>query len=264
MCLFSFSFLPQDGSRGHLEGLASVYCEMLMAPFADVIEVLEIERQRAWSECSPQRNGMRRGHRGSPGQGLPNSHSQPIYVPGKYSPSSCLSDKEEDEIYGFGYGVFAQQVNRRPMHSANNSPQHQQLPMGGQPQLVQPQPQLYANCFSGFEQQQGQYSHHLQQGHTMADRKKKTTLGRLLKGFKTVRRKDKDSLKHTLPDRLRQQFHVNGGGGVGGLGGGGVGGIVAGGGHLSFEETIQRLKIEEAMRKREKYQREHEEVSGHL
>lgn len=239
----------QDGSRGHLEGLASVYCEMLMAPFADVIEVLEVERQHAWTESSPHRNGMRRGHRGSPGKGLPNSHSQPIYVPGKYSPSSCLSDKEEDEIYGFGYGVFAQQVNRRPMHSANNSPQHQ-LPMGGggggqshQPQLVHPQPQLYANCFSGFDQQQ--QLHHQQ---TLADRKKKTTLGRLLKGFKTVRRKDKESLKHTLPDRLRQQFHMNGGG--------------AATAHLSFEETIQRLKIEEAMRKREKYQREHEEVGG--
>lgn len=219
-----------------------------MAPFPDVIEALEMERQRAWTESSPQRNGMRRGHRGSPGQGLPNSHSQPIYVPGKYSPSSCLSDKEEDEIYGFGYGVFAQQVNRRPMHSANNSPQHQ-MPggaMGGvgpqmPPQLVHPQPQLYANCFAGFEH--------------VSDKKKKTTLGRLLKGFKTVRRKDKDGLKHTLPDRLRQQFHMNGGGG----GGGGMG-VMGGTGHLSFEETIQRLKIEEAMRKREKYQREHEEV----
>lgn len=84
------------------------------------------------------------------------------------------------------------------------------------------------------------------------DRKKKTTLGRLLKGFKTVRRKDKDGLKHTLPDRLRQQLQMNGG----------VGGGPAA--HLSFEETIQRLKIEEAMRKREKYQKEHEEVSERL
>ncbi|OAD55831.1 hypothetical protein WN48_04243 [Eufriesea mexicana] len=27
-----------------------------------------------------------------------------------YKPSSCLSDKEEDEIYGFGYGVFSRQM----------------------------------------------------------------------------------------------------------------------------------------------------------
>lgn len=31
-------------------------------------------------------------------------------------PSSCLSDKEEDEIYGFGYGVFAPRVGRPAMH----------------------------------------------------------------------------------------------------------------------------------------------------
>lgn len=30
----------------------------------------------------------------------------PIFV----QPSSCLSDKEEDEIYGFGYGVFSRQM----------------------------------------------------------------------------------------------------------------------------------------------------------
>lgn len=230
----SLSLLLQDGSRGHLEGLASVYCEMLMAPFADVIDVLEGERVRAWSECSPKRNGMKRGHQGSPGQGgLPNSHSQPIYVPGKYSPSSCLSDKEEDEIYGFGYGVFAQQVARRPLQSANNSPQHQNAnasPYGNSA------PQYYANLTT-FENAEM--------------KKKKMTLGRLLKGFKTVKRKDKGDgagvgggSKGTagIPDRLRQQFHLNGRT------------------QLSFEETIQRLKMEEAMRKREKYQREHEEV----
>ncbi|XP_046392238.1 uncharacterized protein LOC124160425 [Ischnura elegans] len=40
--------------------------------------------------------------------GLTTSVSQPIYVPGKYSPSSCLSDREEDEIYGFGGGAGGQ------------------------------------------------------------------------------------------------------------------------------------------------------------
>lgn len=79
----------QDGQRGHLEGLASVYCELLMAPFGDVLNALENARQAAWVERSPQnRSGVcsNRGHRGSSAQGgLPNSHSQPIYVPGKYS-----------------------------------------------------------------------------------------------------------------------------------------------------------------------------------
>lgn len=31
----------------------------------------------------------------------------PFYI---FQPSSCLSDKEEDEIYGFGYGAFGRQM----------------------------------------------------------------------------------------------------------------------------------------------------------
>lgn len=80
----------QDGSRGHLDGLASVYCELLMAPFGEVLSALEDARQRAWLERSPKHSaGMNRGHRGNSSQTgtLPNSHSQPIYVPGKYSVS---------------------------------------------------------------------------------------------------------------------------------------------------------------------------------
>uniref|UniRef100_A0A182F779 Uncharacterized protein n=1 Tax=Anopheles albimanus TaxID=7167 RepID=A0A182F779_ANOAL len=84
----------EDGGRGHLEGLASVYCELLMAPFTEVLAALEEARQRAWSERSPHSSsgggggvgGLIRGHRGNSCHGgLPNSHSQPIYVPGKYS-----------------------------------------------------------------------------------------------------------------------------------------------------------------------------------
>lgn len=81
-------FTLQDGSRGHLEGLASVYCELLMAPFGEVLLALEDARQKAWSERSPKHSaGLNKGHRGSCNQidTLPNSHSQPIYVPGKYS-----------------------------------------------------------------------------------------------------------------------------------------------------------------------------------
>lgn len=112
----------QDGQRGHLEGLASVYCELLMAPFGDILAVLEQARQAAWAERSPLHSAsqmmgggasgstggssgggasggsgassggvlhhrQQHGHRGHSmhGAGLPNSHSQPIYVPGKYS-----------------------------------------------------------------------------------------------------------------------------------------------------------------------------------
>lgn len=80
----------QDGQRGHLEGLASVYCELLDAPFGDVLNGLENARQAAWAERSPQHR-TNQGHRGSSSQGgLPNSHSQPIYVPGKYSVSGFV------------------------------------------------------------------------------------------------------------------------------------------------------------------------------
>lgn len=85
----NFFFEFQDGNRGHLEGLASVYCELLMAPFNEVLISIENARQDAWAERSPHRSvaGANRGHRGSLQGGLPNSHSQPIYVPGKYSVS---------------------------------------------------------------------------------------------------------------------------------------------------------------------------------
>lgn len=39
-----------------------------------------------------------------------------------FQPSSCLSDKEEDEIYGFGYGVFGAQMARlQASHRAANA-----------------------------------------------------------------------------------------------------------------------------------------------
>lgn len=63
-----------------------------MAPFGEVLSALESARQASWAERSPHNPsgmGSTRGHRGNSGQGgLPNSHSQPIYVPGKYSVSS--------------------------------------------------------------------------------------------------------------------------------------------------------------------------------
>lgn len=76
-----------------------------MAPFGDILSALENARQAAWAERSPMNpaggsgssgsgsgvSGIAtqrlHGHRGNSSRGghLPNSHSQPIYVPGKYS-----------------------------------------------------------------------------------------------------------------------------------------------------------------------------------
>ncbi|KFB35811.1 AGAP004106-PA-like protein [Anopheles sinensis] len=122
-------------------------------------------------------------------------------------PSSCLSDKEEDEIYGFGYGVCL-------------SPR--------------------SAYFYEFPPTDGRETS-----------KKRTTLARLLRGLKTVNRRDRSNQNtsggtatqsRSQNERLRH-FQMNGGGP-----------------QPSFEETIQRLKIQEALRKKEKFQREHEEI----
>ncbi|XP_026839701.1 uncharacterized protein LOC6555283 isoform X2 [Drosophila erecta] len=315
--LTAHPYSTPDGQRGHLEGLASVYCELLMAPFGDILATLERARQAAWAERSPLHSAaqvvggsggaggstgsgsggaasggsggssgvlhhrQQHGHRGHSmhGAGLPNSHSQPIYVPGKYSPSSCLSDKEEDEIYGFGYGVFAPRVARGGLTQQQQLLQQQTLQtqqsiqQQQQQQLQQQQQQL---PIVPGQQQQGPHQHqtlppnvaHLNfvQQNCLSPRsayfyefpptaegretKKRTTLARLLKGLKTVNRRDRNNQQNgaqarAANDRLRHFQMINGG---------------AGGQQHSFEETIHRLKVQEAMRKKEKFQREHEEI----
>ncbi|XP_039496190.1 uncharacterized protein LOC120454709 isoform X3 [Drosophila santomea] len=317
--LTAHPYSTPDGQRGHLEGLASVYCELLMAPFGDILATLERARQAAWAERSPLHcagvgaqvvggsggaggstgsgsggaasggsggssgvlhHRQQHGHRGHSmhGAGLPNSHSQPIYVPGKYSPSSCLSDKEEDEIYGFGYGVFAPRVARGGLTQQQQLLQQQTLQtqqsiQQQQQQLQQQQQQL---PIVPGQQQQGPHQHqtlppnvaHLNfvQQNCLSPRsayfyefpptaegretKKRTTLARLLKGLKTVNRRDRNNQQNgaqarAANDRLRHFQMINGG---------------AGGQQHSFEETIHRLKVQEAMRKKEKFQREHEEI----
>ncbi|XP_055716043.1 uncharacterized protein LOC129809922 isoform X2 [Phlebotomus papatasi] len=250
--LTSHPYSTPDGGRGHLEGLASVYCEILMAPFGDVLSALENERLAAWSEISPHHRGVgaNRGHRGSSSQGgLPNSHSQPIYVPGKYSPSSCLSDKEEDEIYGFGYGVFAPRVARGALQSTINSQQHpshtnSQHPQYQQSQNSSIQPAIQQSCLSP---RSAYFYEFPPTGRETT--KKRLTLARLLKGLKTVNRRDRTNNQNTgttqlINERIERLRHFQANGGP----------------QNSFEETIHRLKVQEALRKREKFQREHEEI----
>uniref|UniRef100_A0A182MMB5 Uncharacterized protein n=1 Tax=Anopheles culicifacies TaxID=139723 RepID=A0A182MMB5_9DIPT len=238
-----------DGTRGHLEGLASVYCEMLLAPFGEVLAALEEARQRAWSERSPHSSsggggggGLIRGHRGNSCHGgLPNSHSQPIYVPGKYSPSSCLSDKEEDEIYGFGYGVFAPRVARTTLQS-QQAQQGQQQPQPQQQQQPQqqPQPQQSQNSANVPANSAAVQQSCLSPRSAYFYEFPPTGLGQELQAGAVPTR---GVVFESQNERLRH-FQMNGGGP-----------------QPSFEETIQRLKIQEALRKKEKFQREHEEVS---
>ncbi|XP_055617392.1 uncharacterized protein LOC129762854 [Toxorhynchites rutilus septentrionalis] len=265
VCLTAHPYSTPDGGRGHLEGLASVYCEMLMAPFGEVLAALEDARLRAWSERSPHSSSggsgaHRSGHRGNSCHGgLPNSHSQPIYVPGKYSPSSCLSDKEEDEIYGFGYGVFAPRVGRTTLQQQ----QQQQSQPNSQQQQQQSQNSTNVPANSAATQQsclspRSAYFYEFPPADGRDTSKKRTTLARLLRGLKTVNRRDRSNQNNGTgsapnagtatqarpqPNERLRHFQMNGGGP-----------------QPSFEETIQRLKIQDALRKKEKFQREHEEI----
>ncbi|XP_055384780.1 uncharacterized protein LOC129614276 isoform X2 [Condylostylus longicornis] len=290
--LTAHPYSTPDGQRGHLEGLASVYCELLMTPFGDVLSALENTRQLAWAERSPLNPaglGTQHGHCGSSHHGgLPSSHSQPIYVPGKYSPSSCLSDKEEDEIYGFGYGVFAPRVTRRAfqqntLHQQQQQLQQQQIQQQQQQLLQQQQiqqqqqqlPQQQSQQLHEISQQQSQQNQQelvtnapnvINQNSCLSPRsayfyefppttetrgetKKKTTLARLLKGLRTVNRRDRNNQNLAIQMRVNdrtQQGHI-----------GSRGEEIT---QQSFEETIHRLKAQEAMRKKEKFHREHEEI----
>ncbi|XP_030245222.1 uncharacterized protein LOC108658565 isoform X3 [Drosophila navojoa] len=198
-------------------------------------------------------------------------------------PSSCLSDKEEDEIYGFGYGVFAPRVARggltqqqqllqqqtlQTQHSIQQQQlqhqhQQQQLPIvpgqqaAGQPGVGPQQHQtlppnaahlnfVQQNCLSP----RSAYFYEFPPTAEGRETKKRTTLARLLKGLKTVNRRDRNNQQNgaqarAANDRLRHFQMINGG---------------AGAPQQSFEETIHRLKVQEAMRKKEKFQREHEEI----
>uniref|UniRef100_T1JLS9 Uncharacterized protein n=1 Tax=Strigamia maritima TaxID=126957 RepID=T1JLS9_STRMM len=108
-----------DGSKGYLDGLAVTYAEAFKTHYQDVVEHLESLRRKEVEvamtthvklapECCSNIYGTV----------APSSvHSSPIYKPGKYLPSSCLSDQDEEEIYGYGgYGVYGRRMYK---HHAN-------------------------------------------------------------------------------------------------------------------------------------------------
>ncbi|XP_022919887.2 uncharacterized protein [Onthophagus taurus] len=285
-----------DGERGYLEGLASRYADLFSTHYGDVLSHLEDLRRRDWAEMSPRDI---RGVTATPGTpptnnynhptagvaptssshiGLTTSQSQPIYVPGKYSPSSCLSDKEEDEIYGFGYGVFGAQIAR----------QQQRLlvqPTSHQPLLMQQQ-QNYQTCLSPRSAYFYEFPPN-DQNYTNTN-KKKTTFSRFLRGLKTSHRKEKhgtSSPRHGraatrgVPQRVDTPDSVlQSGLGLNDFGQHAVlrsmvdprdydrlrhlqmNGATAN----TFEETIykvfERLKLQDALRQREKFTKEHEEI----
>ncbi|XP_045493950.1 uncharacterized protein LOC123693058 isoform X6 [Colias croceus] len=276
-----------DGDRGYLEGLASRYADLFSTHYGDVLDHLEELRRHEWEEMSPRMRVI--GGPGtpqtppsaSPGSlalnNLTTSHSQPIYVPGKYSsfqPSSCLTDKEEDEIYGFGYGVFGKQMLQR---------QQQQKLLLAQPTqpLMHNQQHNYQSCLSP---RSAYFYEFPPSDNCLGTAKKKvTTFSRLLRGLKSHRKEKHGSCspKHThsprqtlppqrvdTPDSVLQS-------GLG-LGPGPDTALrsmvdprdydrlrffqMTAAQPNTFEETIHRLKVQEAMKKKDKLAREQEEI----
>ncbi|XP_022834148.1 uncharacterized protein LOC111361922 isoform X5 [Spodoptera litura] len=279
-----------DGDRGYLEGLASRYADLFSTHYGDVLDHLEELRRHEWDEMSPRMRVL--GGPGtpqtppsaSPGSlalnNLTTSHSQPIYVPGKYSPSSCLTEKEEDEIYGFGYGVFGKQMLQRQQ-------QQKQL------LLAQPTQPLMHNTQHNYQSCLSPRSAYFYEfppsGIVVVDnclgtaKKKVTTFSRLLRGLKSHRKEKHGSCspKHAhsprqvlppqrvdTPDSVLQS-------GLG-LGPGPDTALrsmvdprdydrlrffqMSAAQPNTFEETIHRLKVQEAMKKKDKLAREQEEI----
>ncbi|XP_028027246.1 uncharacterized protein LOC114240769 isoform X6 [Bombyx mandarina] len=278
-----------DGDRGYLEGLASRYADLFSTHYGDVLDHLEELRRHEWDEMSPRMRVL--GGPGtpqtppsaSPGSlalnNLTTSHSQPIYVPGKYSPSSCLTDKEEDEIYGFGYGVFGKQMLQRQQ-------QQKQLLLAQPSQpLIHNQQHNYQSCLSPRSAYFYEFppSGEFHNNCLGTAKKKVTTFSRLLRGLKSHRKEKHGSCspKHThsprqilppqrvdTPDSVLQS-------GLG-LGPGPDTALrsmvdprdydrlrflqMTSTQPNTFEETIHRLKVQEAMKKKDKIAREQEEI----
>jgi len=117
-------YTQSTGDAGsYLAGLAARYADELRTGFHEVLGQLEDLRLAEWSDHAPPPPT----HPSLPGR--PNLHtyanypansmqnypptsmqskqsyntfeSEPIYVPGAYAPSSCLSDRDEDDIYDY-------------------------------------------------------------------------------------------------------------------------------------------------------------------
>ncbi|XP_014485188.1 PREDICTED: uncharacterized protein LOC106749846 isoform X1 [Dinoponera quadriceps] len=257
-------YTTPEGERGYLEGLASRYADLFRTHYGDVLEPLEELRRRETNASSRMPNTQ-----------LTTSHSQPIYVPGKYSPSSCLSDKEEDEIYGFGYGVFSRQMLQHRQQKLALATQNTTAVTPGGPQAA------YQSCLSPRSAFFYEFPPNEQGQNTS---KKKTTFSRLLRGLKTHRKEKQGQTQGSprhgrarmgVPQRVDTPDSVL----QSGLGlGPDMGHTILrsmvdprdydrlrylqmnGGQANSFEETIQRLKVQEALRKKERIHKEHEEI----
>ncbi|XP_022242403.1 uncharacterized protein LOC106460071 isoform X4 [Limulus polyphemus] len=91
-----------DGTRGCLDSLARRYSEELKTHYRDVMDRLEeLRRRRVAIDIPPLPLDL----------GNFKQRTTASFKPGKYSPSSCLNDQEEENIYGLYQGQTGKAVN---------------------------------------------------------------------------------------------------------------------------------------------------------
>lgn len=109
--------LFQTGERGYLEGLASRYADRFSTHYGDVLEHLEDLRRKEWEETPAKAKPSNPQTPPSPGvdlHPLTSSHSQPIYVPGKYS----VSRSESARIKSTPVVFFSQRMLKKIISAA--------------------------------------------------------------------------------------------------------------------------------------------------
>ncbi|XP_055903937.1 uncharacterized protein LOC129939803 [Eupeodes corollae] len=216
--LTAHPYSTPEGKRGYLEGLASHYTKHISLPYEDILDAIEKVRLSKWKERHVRiAAGLTttRPHRGGIGNqaNLPNSHSQPLYVPGKYLPSSCLSNREENEIYSFAQSDLAARMARSAIDSKSaanlNGMQHS-----------------YSTNRTNFF-----YDFSATEGRNKA--KRRTVFARFLNGL----RQSGDELNQTEGMQLKSTEKMKCG-------------TIKREPHQNFEETIHRLKTQKAARKK--------------
>ncbi|XP_055374234.1 sterile alpha motif domain-containing protein 5 isoform X2 [Condylostylus longicornis] len=119
--LTAHPYSTPEGNRGYLEGLAAHYSRHISMPYENVLEAIEKCRQSKWTErhirATAGLTTSRPFRDPNNSLSLHSNQNPPIYTPGKYLPSSCLSNREENEIYSFTSQDMACRIPRSVIES---------------------------------------------------------------------------------------------------------------------------------------------------
>ncbi|SPP81343.1 uncharacterized protein LOC117583315 [Drosophila guanche] len=231
--LTAHPYSTPEGKRGYLEGLAAHYSKQINMPYDDVLDAIEQVRLSKWKErhvrISTGHTLTRRlagasssSSSSNSGGGLvsssvmPTSHSQPLYVPGKYLPSSCLSNREENEIYSYTQNDLANRMARNAIDSKSA------LNLNG---MQHSYPGARTNFFYDFSATEGRNKH----------KQRRTVFARFLQGL----RQSGDELNATEGMQLKTNERLRA-----------CSTMKRPEPHQDFEKTIQRLKTQKAAQKK--------------